>query len=572
MRVTIRIRLLGLALAGVAVALVIGGVGLLMLERGNHSRQDLLSASIAMRNHTYGDMFHDALHADVLGALTAETQAERDAAVAETREHGDTFEKCLAENASLPLDPVLHAALVDLKPSLDRYVADARRMVDVALRDPRAARADMPVFLAAFHEMEEKQEHITGLIQDYNNKAVARAEREAKSAFAIIFAIALAGAGLVLGLTWLVDRGISAPIRTTARTMADIADGDGDLTRRLPGTTRDELGDLERAFNRFAMRMHDLVLQVRDSASGVSQASRELTAASNTISSSAQEQASSLEQTAASLEEITATIRQNADNAKLASQLATAARDVAERGGAVVTNAVGAMGAINGSSKRIADIITTIDEIAFQTNLLALNAAVEAARAGEQGRGFAVVAAEVRSLAQRSAQAAKEIKGLIDDSVDKVEGGTKLVNQSGTTLVEIVNAVKRVTDVVAEIAAASREQATGVEEVNRAVTQMDQATQSNAAQTEELSATAGHLSEQAHAVLTAVQRFKLAGRVEVKANPAAAPLSGFASTSAPPAAASPRRSASVTPIASHPARVTARALPRTGTDDGFEEF
>jgi methyl-accepting chemotaxis protein len=242
---------------------------------------------------------------------------------------------------------------------------------------------------------------------------------------------------------------------------------------------------------------------------GVSQASRELTGASETIAGSAQVQASSLEKTAASLEEITAAIKQNADNAGLASRLATHARDVAVKGGSAVSSAVVAMTGINASSTRIAEIITTIDEIAFQTNLLALNAAVEAARAGEQGRGFAVVAAEVRSLALRSAQAAQEIKALVEDSVHKVEGGTELVNRSGETLEEIVTAVKRVTEVVAEIAAASHEQSLGVDVVNRAVTSMDLATQSNAIQTEELSATAGQLSGQARGVMELVGRFQL---------------------------------------------------------------
>jgi methyl-accepting chemotaxis protein len=239
---------------------------------------------------------------------------------------------------------------------------------------------------------------------------------------------------------------------------------------------------------------------------GLSSASTQLSAAAAEISSGAQEQASGLEETASSLEEITSTVKQNADSAQQASQLAASAREVAERGGQIVCDAVGAMGEINRSSNQIADIITTIDEIAFQTNLLALNAAVEAARAGEQGRGFAVVAAEVRTLALRSAAASKEIKGLIKDSVGKVEAGSTLVTQSGTTLREIITAVKRVTDVVAEIAAATREQATGIDQVNRAVAQMDGVTQSNASQTEEMAGTAESLSGQADELQQVVEQ------------------------------------------------------------------
>jgi uncharacterized protein Yka (UPF0111/DUF47 family) len=256
-------------------------------------------------------------------------------------------------------------------------------------------------------------------------------------------------------------------------------------------------------------------------ADAVAGASQQLAAASEELSSGAQEQASSLEETASSLEQITTTIQQNADNAQQANQFANNCREVAEKGGDVVGRAIHGMNEINSASKKIADIITAIDEIAFQTNLLALNAAVEAARAGEQGRGFAVVAGEVRNLAQRSAAAAKEIKGLIQDSVSKVEAGTKLVNESGKSLEEIVGSVKRVTDIVSEIAAASREQAGGIEQLNKAVNQMDQVTQGNASQTEELSSTAEALAAQSTQLQTVVAQFNVIGNSRSSA-PAAA--------------------------------------------------
>lgn len=288
---------------------------------------------------------------------------------------------------------------------------------------------------------------------------------------------------------------------------------EGNFEIEVPDLGSDAVGQVASALRQAVDAMRDAMVAVRAVSGTVATAANELSSASQEISTGAQEQASSLEETASSLEEITSTVKQNSDNAQQARQLATSSRDIAEKGGRVVGDAVEAMNAINHSSKKIADIITTIDEIAFQTNLLALNAAVEAARAGEQGRGFAVVAAEVRNLAQRSASAAKEIKTLIQDSVRKVENGTDLVNKSGQTLEEIVNSVKRVTDIVTEIAAASKEQLCGIEQVNKAVAQMDRVTQGNATQTEEMSATAASLLSHAEELRDLISRFRL-GSVE----------------------------------------------------------
>jgi methyl-accepting chemotaxis protein len=310
--------------------------------------------------------------------------------------------------------------------------------------------------------------------------------------------------------------------------LRDIAQGEGDLTRRLDATAHDELDTLARWFNLFIDKIQGVISQAKGVAGHVASAAQELSDATHRLSAGSQEQAAALEETAASLEEITGTVKQSADSARQANQLSMASRDAAEKGGQVVTSAVTAMGEINHASKRISDIITTIDEIAFQTNLLALNAAVEAARAGDQGRGFAVVAAEVRNLAQRSATAAKEIKSLIGDSVAKVEAGSELVNRSGQTLENIVASVKSVTDIIGEIAAASQEESTGVDQVNRAIGKMDQVVQSSAAQTEELASTAHALAQQATQLQVLVGGFKVSQN-------AAAPLRAPAPTGSRPA-------------------------------------
>jgi methyl-accepting chemotaxis protein len=255
----------------------------------------------------------------------------------------------------------------------------------------------------------------------------------------------------------------------------------------------------------------NIVGQVRTGTDTIATASRQIAAGNMDLSSRTEQQASSLEETASSMEELTSTVKQNADNARQANQLAVTASDVAVKGGSVVSEVIDTMASINEASKKIVDIISVIDGIAFQTNILALNAAVEAARAGEQGRGFAVVASEVRNLAQRSAAAAKEIKGLIGDSVEKVAVGSKLVEQAGATMEEVVASVRRVTDIMGEISAASQEQRAGIEQVNQAIVQMDQVTQQNAALVEEASAAAESMQEQAAGLSQAVSIFKLDG-------------------------------------------------------------
>ena len=313
---------------------------------------------------------------------------------------------------------------------------------------------------------------------------------------------------LMMGLLYLMIAKLVVKPMKSLESMAERAK-EGDLTGRASVNSQDEIGRTSESFNMMFDRVSEVIGSVKTAVSGITTGTSEINAGTSDLAGRTSAQAGALEETSASMEEMTSTIKQNADNAKQANQLAVAAREVAEKGGAVTDKAVEAMDEINKSSKKIADIINVIDEIAFQTNLLALNAAVEAARAGEQGRGFAVVASEVRNLAQRSATAAKEIKTLINESVQKVGGGSELVNRSGQTLAEIVNSVKRVTDIISEISAASQEQAAGIDQVNKAVMQMDQGTQQNAALVEQATSASQSMAQQAEDLLRQVEFFKV---------------------------------------------------------------
>ncbi|WP_432258368.1 methyl-accepting chemotaxis protein [Cupriavidus sp. TMH.W2] len=360
-----------------------------------------------------------------------------------------------------------------------------------------------------------------------NNLAKEKGEQVNEQIHSVHGVILGIGALVILmgvGCAYWITCSITGPINEAVKIAQTVSAGD--LTSRIEVASNDETGQLLQALRNMNDSLVTIVSNVRTSTEAITSASSQIAAGSLDLSSRTEQQAASLEESAASIEELTTTVKQNADNALQANQLAFSASEVASKGGEVVSEVVETMGAINESSKRIVDIIGVIEGIAFQTNILALNAAVEAARAGEHGRGFAVVASEVRTLAQRSASAAKEIKALIDDSVERVDLGSELVSQAGSTMAEIVESVKRVTNIMSEITAATQEQTSGIEQVNQAISQIDEATQQNAALVEETSAAAQSMREQATSLMLAVSVFKLDAGLSPTRTAADVPLRG----------------------------------------------
>ena len=382
-------------------------------------------------------------------------------------------------------------------------------------------------------------------------KASERTYNQARTTLVVVAVLAIALA--IAAAVWLI-RSITAPLARAVE-VADRVSA-GDLTATIEVDSRDETGQLLSALQRMQQSLVRTVSVVRQNSESVASASAQIASGNNDLSARTEQQASALEETAASMEELGSTVRQNADNARTANQLAVNASTVATQGGEVVAEVVETMKGINASSNKIADIISVIDGIAFQTNILALNAAVEAARAGEQGRGFAVVATEVRNLAGRSAEAAKEIKSLIMASVERVEQGTLLVDKAGSTMTEVVTAIRRVTDIMGEISAASSEQSAGVGQVGEAVTQMDQATQQNAALVEEMAAAASSLNGQAGELVNAVAVFKLAHDASSSYS---APSSSYSARTSSPSASSLGKTPSARPALSKPKATTAKA-------------
>jgi len=410
----------------------------------------------------------------------------------------------------MPLDDTGKAFIVKIQEDQTKARALNDKFIEMAKTDKDAAvKFLLKDVVPVNNEWQNQMHDFTELQREKNKRDEELAVQSYRNA--LVFMLVLTGLAVVAGtgIAWFVTCSITGPVYAAVKIAKKVASGD--LTSHIEVNSKDEMGELLQSLKEMNSSLQTIVSEVRSGTDNMAAASSQIASGNMDLSSRTEQQASSLEETASSMEELTSTVQQNADNARQANSLAQTASDVASRGGSVVSEVVDTMSSINESAKKIVDIISVIDGIAFQTNILALNAAVEAARAGEQGRGFAVVAAEVRNLAQRSASAAKEIKTLIGDSVEKVEAGTKLVDLAGTTMQEVVDSVRRVTDVISEITAASQEQSTGIEQINYAITEMDNVTQQNAALVEEAAAAAGSLQEQASKLAHVVSVFIVSG-------------------------------------------------------------
>ena len=506
----LRTQILVLGLFGALLAAVSGGIGFVGVSRLGGSIDGAIQAGSALQTSLSADMMHDAVRGDAqlayLGALDKNPQqiAEAKAGLAD---HAKTFDDAMSELAKLQLSDESRAALTAVHPVIRKYIDTATAVITAAAVDPSQAKAQLPAFQAAFSELEDSMAALSESIEKNGTGVIDGATADVQQTKAYVVVSLLLGSALIVAAALALARNMRRPMEHAVEVADQLAHGD--LTSEIQPSGNDETVRLLESMAAMQESFSRIVRNVKANAETIATASTEIASGNHDFSNRTEQQASSLQQTAATMEQLGSTVRTNADNARQANQLAEGASTVAVKGGEVMGQVVATISGINESSKKIAEIIGVIDGIAFQTNILALNAAVEAARAGEQGRGFAVVAGEVRSLAHRSAEAAREVRNLVHASVERVEAGTVLVDEAGKTMQEIVSSIRRVTDIVAEISAATTEQSTGISQVGQAVSSMDQTTQQNAALIEQSAAATESMSKQAHELVQSVAAFKV---------------------------------------------------------------
>jgi methyl-accepting chemotaxis protein len=505
----LRNQVLMIGLAGAIVSACVGAVGLFSADQLVDTFNSSKDMNIASQSSQAAAALHGAIRGDVqramLGAIGRDPAQIEEAARALT-ENIEKLDAAIATLDNVKLSKEAKEVVLKTIPAAKAYTASASRVIDLTKADTAAAAA-IPEFQKLYGELAKQMNlQVAAIAKD--EEAFASESKKLISASRVLVVLALIASTVTLvGAALWVARTMSSPMAEAVKVSQRLAEGD--LTAEISPNGNFETTQLLTAMSEMQSSFESIVRSVKANADMVASASAEIAQGNHDLSSRTEIQASSLEQTAASMEELNSTVHQNAQSAHQGNQLARNASSVAAKGGEIVGQVVATMKGINESSKKIADIIGVIDGIAFQTNILALNAAVEAARAGEQGRGFAVVASEVRSLAGRSAEAAKEIKSLINASVERVERGSALVDQAGATMTEVVQSVAKVSEIMAEISGASSEQSNGVAQIGEAIKHMDEATQQNAALVEEMAASASSLKSQAQELVGAVAVFKV---------------------------------------------------------------
>ena len=505
---------LGLSFALVLLlSLITSSVALYRLSDVAHATQQLLNEPLTTER-LVSDWYRN-VHTGIRRTTAIAKSSDPSLAVffkadqEESTRSSGILQKAVEEHMNTEKEKALFKAILETR----KIYLDGREKV-VALK-----KADKPeesnqaleqIFIPASINYIKKIEELLALQRQQIDTTAATIQATYESSRILLIVLILAAGCLSVLCAWLITGSITKPLKSASDIAKQIARGD--LTKTMSVEREDEIGELINAINGISVGLSQVISDVRQGTETIHIAADEIASGNADLSARTENQAGSLEETASSMEELTSTVKQNADNARQANQLVVTASGIAVKGGNVVEQVVTTMGSIKESSNKIVDIIAVIDGIAFQTNILALNAAVEAARAGEQGRGFAVVASEVRNLAQRSASAAKEIKSLIDDSVDKVEHGSKLVDTAGQTMREIVKSVQHVADIMAEISSASQEQSSGIEQVNIAINEMDEMTQQNAALVEQAAAAAESMRNQSISLSQILAQFKLAGQ------------------------------------------------------------
>lgn len=485
------------------------------------SISDGADVAMVLRALGDGDMMHDAYRGDYYGALLHSVRGDaggRDEIRRDLADHKKKWHEVNAIIRAAPKSPEIERAFQAVEQPIAAYMDRTEKLVELAFLDQKAALEKMGEFDKGFEDLEKILAQLSDQIEKRNREVSATAATRASNAATATMLIGGAMIILILVVSFWAFRTVGKQVRIILSASNDLASGEADLTRRIPAMTG-ELGRLGNAMNIFVARLHEIVTDVAMKSTSIATASAQISIGSTDLSSRTEEQASTLEETASSMEEFTTSIRQTADNTKSASKSARLAIENAEAGRGIVVGAGQRMTDIHANASRITEITNIIDSIAFQTNILALNAAVEAARAGEQGRGFAVVANEVRALAKRSASSAKDIKHLIDETASSIEAGTQLVRNAELAMDKIVQSNQEVLQTVTDIANAAGEQAIGVDQVNRAIIQLEGVTQQNAALVEESSAASESMREQAEHLRDLVSQFRLNGSSDQKAAP-----------------------------------------------------